>query len=173
MENNPELKSVGAIFRKYAEIKTPLCVINLIKSRDNQYDLFKKRINDLHINLEKKAVLVEDYIEVKEENEILKGKVEDLEGENGFLKGQLEDLKGDIEELKLKEKVGTTSIEKHTQTNTYKNINNEINGYQQGVLEELHITKKNAATKILELVNKVQELNEELRIVKNGSPYFI
>ena len=116
---------------------------------------------------------MEDYIEVKEENEILKGKVEDLEGENGFLKGQIEDLKGDIEELKLKEKVGTTSIEKHTQTNTYKNINNEINGYQQGVLEELHITKKNAATKILELVNKVQELNEELRIVKNGSSYFI
>ena len=47
MKYNPEFKSVGAIFRKYVEIKTPQYVINLIKSRDNQYDLFKKRINEL------------------------------------------------------------------------------------------------------------------------------
>ena len=50
MEHNPELKSVGAIFRKYVEIKTPLCVISLIDARDNSYKKFKKRINELWIN---------------------------------------------------------------------------------------------------------------------------
>ena len=48
MENNPELKSVGAIFRKYVEIKTPPCIIRLIKSHENSINGFKKRINELN-----------------------------------------------------------------------------------------------------------------------------
>lgn len=52
LENNPELKSVGAIFRKYVEIKTPSCVINFIDSRNNNYKIFNKRINDLHAKTE-------------------------------------------------------------------------------------------------------------------------
>ena len=55
MKYNPEFKSVGAIFRKYVEIKTPLCVISLIDARDNSYKKFKKRINELWINHPKKA----------------------------------------------------------------------------------------------------------------------
>jgi len=67
LEYNPELKSVGAIFRKYVEIKTPSSVINLINERDNNYKIFKKRINELN-----------PEVKIREEQNLNK-KIKDME----------------------------------------------------------------------------------------------
>ena len=83
MKYNPEFKSVGAIFRKYVEIKTPLCVISLIDDRDNHYKKFKikeeqklnkkncemeQKLNKKNREMEQKLNRITDWLEKNSDN---------------------------------------------------------------------------------------------------------